>query len=263
MTEVLRVLVADDELLARRRVIRLLSAIDAIEVVGECESGDAVVTRVREGGVDVVLLDVQMPGLTGIEVAELLPDDGPMIVLCTAYAEHAVDAFDLGAIDYIVKPVEAARLKKAIDRVRVRRDGRRVETRSVEPARALERLAIPTRSGIVLLDPAAITHATLDGELVTIHSSEGAFLSDDPLADLLAQLPADRFERVHRRAIVNLEQVVRLEPLDSGGFLAHVRGGETVEVSRQSARELRRRLVPQGRVTNPTNRRGQEPSQHD
>ncbi|HEY2518005.1 MAG TPA: LytTR family DNA-binding domain-containing protein [Polyangiaceae bacterium] len=243
----MRVLIADDELVARKRLVRLLGSIDGVTIAGECESGDAVLERVKDHDVDVVLLDIHMPGLTGLEAFELFPEDAPLVVLCTAHPDHAVVAFERGAVDYVMKPVEAGRLKKALARAQERLDGR--ARASVQPAadelprgRALDRLAIPTRQGIVLVDPRTVSHAVLEGELVTVVTEGGSYLSDDPLGDLQERLPRDLFERVHRRALLNLEHVTRLEPTESGGFLAHTRGGHTVEVSRQAARELRRRL---------------------
>lgn len=257
MIEGMRVLVADDELLARRRLLRLLAAIDGVEVTGECESGVAVLERLKAKDVDVVLLDIHMPGLSGLEALELLPEDGPVVVLCTAHSDHAVDAFELGAVDYVIKPVEAGRLKKALARAAERVQARRQSRRTSEdppPAplpslagtdgapRGLDRLALPTRQGIVLIDPRTVSHASLDGELVSVVTDGRTYLSDDTLADLQERLPRDLFERVHRRAILNLEHVERLVPLETGGYLAHTRGGHAVEVSRQAARELRRRL---------------------
>ncbi len=248
MMGAMRVLVADDELVARKRLLRLLGAMDGIVVAGECASGDAVLARLKARDVDVVLLDVHMPGLSGLEALALFPDDGPVVVLCTAHADHAVAAFEEGAADYVMKPVEAGRLKKALGRARDRltqrvRAGAAPAEVAVDPSpRALDRLAIPTRQGIVLVDPRAVSHAILEGELVSVVTDGGTYLSDDSLADLHERLPGDLFERVHRRAILNLEHVERLEPLETGGFVAHTRGGHAVEVSRQSARELRRRL---------------------
>ena len=248
----MRVLVADDELVARKRLVRLLGAMEGVAVVGECESGEAVLARLKTKDVDVVLLDIHMPGLSGLETFELLPEDGPVVVLCTAHPDHAVEAFEQGAADYVMKPVEAGRLKKALvragDRLALRRQGpapARGDGAEAAP-RGLDRLAVPTRQGIVLLDPRAVSHAILEGELVSVVTEEGTYLSDDSLADLQERLPRDLFERVHRRAILNLEHVGRLEPLETGGFVAHTRGGHQVEVSRQAARELRRRLKVRG-----------------
>jgi two-component system LytT family response regulator len=255
----LRVLVADDEAIARRRLVRLLAAMPDVALAGECADAHEVLDRVRAGGIDAVLLDIQMPELTGIEALQLFPADGPVVIFCTAHTAHAVAAFDVGAIDYLLKPVEASRLHKALERARDRDARRRYRDELVRlktetplapaPAseRPLARLALPTRQGIVLLDPLLMSHAELDGELVTIYGAEGQYLSALSLQELETRLPADRFARVHRRAIVNLEQVARLEPNEVGGFTAHMRAGQTVEVSRQAARDLRRRLgLPRG-----------------
>ena len=249
----LRVLVADDEAIARRRLVRLLTALPDVVVAGECADAHEVLERVRLGGVDVVLLDIQMPELSGLEALQLFPADGPLVVFCTAHTAHAVAAFDVGAIDYLLKPIEAARLRKALDRAREQDTRRRYreELERLQSARApgqggdaqpLRRLALPTRQGIALVDPADVSHAELDGELVTVHTSGGPILSALSLQELEARLHGQPFVRVHRRALVNLEQIVRLEPNEVGGFIARTRGGLTVEVSRQAARDLRRQL---------------------
>ncbi|HEX8706029.1 MAG TPA: LytTR family DNA-binding domain-containing protein, partial [Myxococcaceae bacterium] len=109
-------------------------------------------------------------------------------------------------------------------------------------ARGLTRLPIPTRQGIVLVDPDTISHASLEGELVTVFTTQGDFLTDFTLQELADKLPVEGFHRVHRRALLNLAQVARLEPLETGGYIARTTRGHAVEVSRQSARELRRML---------------------
>ncbi|MBN1204287.1 MAG: response regulator transcription factor [Myxococcaceae bacterium] len=246
MSQSLRVLIADDELLARKRLARLLGAFPDVELCGEAADGDAVLAAARAGGVDVILLDIHMPGLNGLEALSLLPEDGPRVILCTAHAEHAVDAFEYGAVDYVLKPVEAARLQKALERARARLGTKEEPASARGPAAAgskgLARLPIPTRQGIVLVDPATISHATLEGELVTVFTTQGEFLTDFTLNELTDKLPVEGFQRVHRRALLNLAHVVRLEPLETGGYIARTTRGHSVEVSRQSARELRRML---------------------
>jgi two-component system, LytTR family, response regulator len=237
----LRVLIADDEQVARARLTRLLSAMEDVTIMGEATDGEEVLTKVRAGGLDVVLLDVQMPKLTGVEAMALWPVDGPWVVFCTAHEEHAVKAFEVDAVDYLLKPVEPARLKKALDRARLR-ETRETFNAAVKKHQAIPRLPVQTRQGLVLLDPHAITHAVLEGELVTVHTKDTSFLTDASLNDLEQRLPAERFERVHRRALLNLEAVVRLEPLETGGYLARTTNGHSVEVSRQAARDLRKRL---------------------
>lgn len=244
MSQSLRILIADDELLARKRLARLLGAMPDVEVCGEAADGDAVLAAAKAGGVDVVLLDIHMPGLSGLDALALLPEGGPRVILCTAHAEHAVDAFEHGAVDYVLKPVEAARLQKALERARARMAPKEGQ----EPARAqaaskgLARLPIPTRQGIVLVDPETISHASLEGELVTVFTTQGEFLTDFTLQELVDKLPVEGFHRVHRRALLNLSHVARLEPLETGGYIARTTRGHAVEVSRQSARELRRML---------------------
>ncbi|MBN8229014.1 response regulator transcription factor [Corallococcus macrosporus] len=248
MREPLRVLIADDELLARKRLSRLLAALPDVSVCGEAVDGDSVLAAVRAGGVDVVLLDIHMPGLSGLDAMALLPEGGPHVIFCTAHAEHAVNAFEHGAVDYVLKPVEAARLQKALERARARLPARVKSAPVAQPAvptgekPAFARLPIPTRQGLVLVSPDAISHASLEDELVTVFTAQGDFLTDFTLNELADKLPPEHFHRVHRRALLNLSHVTRLEPLETGGYLARTARGHAVEVSRQSARELRRML---------------------
>lgn len=241
MTLALRVVVCDDELIARRRAARLLSEQPGVEVVAECASGGEVLARLAAEDVDLVVLDIHMPGMTGLETALQMPEDRPYLIFLTAHPEHAVAAFDVGATDYLVKPVDEVRLKKALDRARRQLDappGRDAH----DAAALLARLAIATRTGVVLLGPDEVTHAVFDGQLVTVHTRDRAILSESTLQELEQRLSAPHFERVHRRAIVNLLHVERLEPVLSGGYVARIAGGKSVDVSRQAARRLRRRL---------------------
>ena len=236
----LQVLLADDELLARRRLARLLAELPAVTLVGECSSGQELLATLARGEheVDVVLLDIHMPGLSGLETGALLPEDGPYIIFTTAHGEHALAAFDLGAVDYLLKPIDAVRLGKALARAR-HRLGPQTQP---APGHELVRLPVSTRQGIRLLDPRELSHATFDGELVTLHTRGGPLLSDFTLQDLEDRLPAGLFERVHRRALINLEQLACLDPQATGGYTARMHDGGLVPISRQAARRLRRRL---------------------
>lgn len=232
----LRVIVADDEAMARKRIVRLASALPGVTVVGQCADGQEVLDLVDEEPADLLLLDIQMPGLTGLDASALLPADGPLVVFTTAHPEHALKAFDLGAADYLLKPVDAARLQKAVDRARDRLtpDG---------PAPGLERLALPTRRGVRLVAPADVHCAVFDGTAVTVQVADGERIFVDlTLADLERRLPDPPFVRTHRRALVNLDRVEELEDVDTGGYLARLPGGRKIAVSRAVARELRRRM---------------------
>ena len=236
----LRVLVADDEAMARKRLVRLLGAMPEVVVAGECADARQVLAAVRGGGVDVVLLDIQMPELSGLDALQLFPPGAPLVVFCTAHPGHAVSAFDVGAVDYLLNPIDGGRLRKALDRARARRPPADPNRNGVAPA--VDRLALPTRQGIVLVDPRDVTHAQLADELVTVYAGGQAYLSALTLQEIEARLRPPAFIRVHRRAIVNLAHVVRLRPNEVGGFVAETSGGHTVEVSRQAARDLRKLL---------------------
>jgi len=243
----LRVALADDELIARKRATRLLEALPGVVVVGVYASADEVLAKIDADAPDLLLLDIQMPGLSGLDAYALLPEDGPEVIFATAHPEHAVEAFELGAVDYVLKPIEARRLGKAVARARARCElaaqaGGTVSTEEGGGVQ-LDRIAVGTREGIVLVDPLDVSHAVFDGNLVTLHTSEGvAHLVDGTLQELCGRLPEDRFERVHRRAVINLRAVSLLRPTESGGYVAETKCGGQVPVSRQSARKLRRWL---------------------
>ncbi len=228
----LRVLIADDELLARRRLSRLLSAMTDVEIVAECETGEEVLEVLEHEPVDLAVLDIQMPGLTGLDVSGLIGKDGPQVVFATAHPEHALDAFEVGAVDYVVKPIEAARLAQAVERARQRFS-------APDP---VDRLALTVRGEVRLVEPRSITHALFDGHLVTVYVHGEELLTEMSLQELSRRLPRAQFLRVHRRALLNLEHIERLTPLPSGGYSARTDTGETVPVSRGTARKLRRRL---------------------
>ena len=254
MSMPLRVLVCDDESIARKRAVRLLTELSEVEIVAECSNGEEVLALLAKEEVDVVLLDINMPGLTGLETTAkmgdallaanvkrgLPPEDRPYVIFLTAHPEHAIEAFDIGATDYLLKPVDAPRLQKALDRARKQLDNAPAALPAV--GAALARLAVSTRDGVLLLSPADVTHAVFDGQLVTIHTKDRAVLTDQSLQDLEGKLPTSHFERVHRRAILNLLHVERLEPVLSGGYVARLDSGQKVDISRQAARKLRRRL---------------------
>lgn len=242
MTRALRIAFADDELIARKRLSRLLEAIPGVEVVGAHEGAKPLLDQLEEEPIDVVVLDVQMPGLTGIEAHALMGADAPYVIFATAHPQHAVEAFELGAVDYVLKPIDASRLGKAVERAREHVDRGRTAAPAAE-ADPYDRVPVVTREGIVLLDPPSISHAVFDGTLVTVHTTSGdAHLTDSTLVELHGRLDDARFDRVHRRVLLNLSEVSVLRPTSTGGFVAVTRGGAEVPISRQSARRIRKAL---------------------
>lgn len=245
----LRTLLVDDEAQARKRLGRLLGAIDGVDVVAEAADGEAMLRLVdappNGQPIDLLVLDINMPGLSGLDVAALLPKPAPAIIYVTAHDHHALAAFDRGAIDYVLKPVDPARLRMAIERVTAIRQP---TNRSSAPLGSLKRLSVDTTQGIVLVDPASITHLHLEDGLVRIwlapngQGQAHCVLCTRSLQRLEVELPPETFLRVHRQSMVNLEHVLTLQPLPTGGYRAQVTGGQHVMVSRQVARALRRSL---------------------
>lgn len=236
----MRVLIVDDEAMARQRLRRLLSARADVEVVGECEDGIEVGPRVGAGDVDLVMLDVHMAEMSGVEAMGLLPEEGPMVVFVTAHAEHALFAFDAGAVDYVLKPVDPRRLAQALDRALARLDARRNRASSAS-ATSVDRLAVPTRRGLKVINPETIHYALVDGASAVLHTADGTYVTDFRLSALEQRLPPSKFVRTHRRVIVNLEQVVGLDPVGAGVYVAEMADGATVPVSRLAAKRLKER----------------------
>ena len=239
----MRVLLIDDERRARERLARLLSAIPEIEIAGEAGDGIAAIELIAVLQPDVVFLDVQMPGLNGFEVlAELPAANRPLIVFVTAWDRYALQAFDVSAVDYLVKPVEEDKLARAIARLRERAPGDPLAKLTAAVARPLRRIVGKRLQKLHVLPLETIEAFIAEGELVFALTADGRFLVERTLRDLEAALDADRFARVHKQTIVNLEKLAVLEPIPKGGATARMQSGAIVEISRRYATPLRTRL---------------------
>lgn len=276
----LRTLIVDDEAPARERLARLLRPLEEDErlaLVGEAGDGEEALRRIEGGGVDLVFLDVQMPGPDGFAVLERLPPEArPAVVFTTAYDQYAVRAFDANAVDYLLKPVEAERLEASVARVEARRakgaDGRRVgEERLAElleyldrqslgerPAPSasayLEQLSVPGRDRLVVVPVADLLSAEVqDGitRLFTLghpaagtpgHPTVQRHLVGYPLETLEGRLNPRHFVRVHRAALVQVRHIREMIPWFSGRYKLVLNGGHEVIASRARSKELRDRL---------------------
>lgn len=243
--ERVRVVIADDEPIARAGLRRLLAAADWLEVVGEAASGRTAVETIDRLMPDLVFLDIQMPGLSGTEVPARLTHR-PFIVFTTAYAEHAVTAFELGAIDYLLKPFGAARLEATLARVRIALGARATVAPFDRLGEALgkgpiTRLFVRTGAAIVQVPVATVQWFEADGDYVIAHA-EGSrrHVLTLPLARLEARLDPRRFTRLHRTHIVNLDQVAAFRRHGKGGMTAELKDGTQLAVSRARAQELRK-----------------------
>lgn len=258
----MNVLLVDDEALARRRLRRLLTDADDVTVVAECSSGSAAIEALRTHRVDLVFLDIQMPGVDGFVVAESLQGpDAPLLVFVTAHDSHAIRAFETRALDYLLKPVRAERLGLALDRAREALAARRStayarQLRSViaqldsEPSAPLTAPAAPLAERIEVRDGERVRWISTDdvawaeakGPHVQLHTKQGVFEIRDTLARLEASLDTRRFVRIHRSYIVNLSQIKELQPWFGGDAVLVLHGGQQLKVSRTYRAQLRQRL---------------------
>ena len=232
----MRVLIADDEAPARQFLRRLLTSHNDIEIVGEAEDGTEVIRLVATAKPDVLFLDIQMPGGNGLEVAAGLMEHRPAIVFCTAYEQHAIEAFELEAVDYLLKPVSRSRLAQALDRIR------RIDPAQPVP-RAHERLSrfLARRGGHLVVIPAskAAYFESVDGLTKIVTVRQGSLLDGFAATSAGQAAPeAQRFFRVSRNALINLNEVAEVHPLPGGSAELLLRGGPRVEVSRRRYRSL-------------------------
>ena len=239
-----RAVIADDEAVARAGLRRMLSAFDWIEVVGEAAHGPAALHAIERLQPELVFLDIQMPGLLGTDVLARLTHT-PFAVFTTAYAEHAVTAFELGAVDYLLKPFGAVRLAATLDRVRTAlgepsANGPVDRLGEVLAKGPLQRLFVRSGSAIVPLPVANVRWFEADGDYVIAHTDRSRHVLSLSLARLEAQLDSERFARIHRAHLVNLDHVLTFRSHGKGGMIAELRGGERLAVSRARAQELRR-----------------------
>ena len=247
-------MLVDDEPLALTRLARLLGATGRADVVSRVgDAADALATLDRLG-VDVVFLDIHMPGMSGLELAGRLPR-GIAVVFTTAYDQHALAAFEANAVDYLLKPIERKRLDRALDKLeRLRDDGSRIDTAAMvgrlaaalraAPVPFAARLPFRTREGIQLLDVAVVTHFIARDRLTHAVTPTGDHVVDFGLAELEAKLDPAKFLRIHRAALVNLDHVAEIQPWPGGRLLVRLKGAARtdLEVSRDRVRTLKERL---------------------
>jgi len=246
----MRALVVDDEKLARERLAGFLRKIDDVDVIGEAENGVDALRLIQEEAPDVVFLDVQMPGLDGFGVVRSLREP-PHIVFATAFDEYAVSAFDVHAVDYLLKPIRRARLEEAVRQVRLRLEGERPPAAVGDLLARLDRRPrylgqVPVQRGrrILLISSADILWFEVEFRLVFAYTDGERYMTNFSLKELEEKLDPDVFFRAHKSRLVNLTHVRAIAPLFGGRFklaMGDSKGSE-VELSRAQARELRARM---------------------
>ena len=249
----MRAYIVDDEKLAVERLVRLLDATRRVTIAGSATDPVAALAFLRAHEVDLLFLDIQMPGLTGFELLERL-ERQPLVIFTTAFDRYALNAFEANSIDYLLKPIEPERLDRALDKAErlsgggaARPDVRalaRELAAELAPGRRLERIASRVGERTTLLDVARVTHF-LSKDKLTFAIAEGReHVVDFTLAELETRLDPRRFARIHRATIVNIPLVQELFPAVDGGMLVRLKDGAKTElaVARDRVRDLKVRL---------------------
>lgn len=261
MSAVLRVVIADDERPARAVLARLLAGWDDVTLVGEASDGAEAVELIERLHPDLALLDLQMPELDGLGVVRMLRRDRlPLVAFVTAYDEYAVQAFEANAIDYLLKPVEPARLRRTLSRAQERlehadfartrqEEADRLEAAAgmvaaAQPPAPLKRIPVRKRDDIVLVPVEQLATVVADGELLHLTTRAGdRHTITYRLKDLEARLDPDAFVRLSRGALVAIDMIARVSPMPGGTYVVTLRSGQQLPVSRLRARVLREELL--------------------
>lgn len=256
--EKIRILIADDERPAREFLRSLLAELDDVEVVGEAKDGAEALELIEALEPDLALLDLQMPEMSGMTVVELLPPDRmPLVAFVTAFDDKAIAAFELNAVDYLLKPVEPERLRATIARAAARlrshgaeEDSRDIVTQTRDEATAAEhvepirRIPVKDRDEIYLIPVEEIASVIADGELLKITTIDNRrYTINFRLKDLEARLEPERFIRLSRGALVNLDAVSHIVAASGGTYIVSLATGQEVVTSRQRSKILREQLL--------------------
>jgi two-component system LytT family response regulator len=239
----IRVMIVDDEEPARAKLRRWLGLEPDMEIVREFADGLSAAQAIMASSPDVIFLDIQMPGLSGLQIAaQLEPAMSPLLVFVTAYDAHALAAFDLNAVDYLLKPYDEERFRRALDRVRDRLHAPEHRQSAVRVAREQtgfsDRLLVPAGGELRMIDSAAIQLLEADDNYVKIHTADQTYLLRRTLRDLLQQLGEQRFVRIHKSAAVNIAEIDALTPLFKGDYELRLRSGKLLRLSRRYTSEL-------------------------
>jgi two-component system, LytTR family, response regulator len=229
-----RVLIADDEPVARDILREHVESTAGLKLVGEAATGSETVTRILELTPDLVLLDLEMPERNGLAVVRSLRGaPGPLIIFVTAHDRHAVEAFEVGAVDYLLKPVRRERFEKAIEKAR-----KQLRPASV-PEGALRKIVGKRGSDMYLLDPSEVIAFRAEGELVHVITATQQYLASHALKVLEAQLDRPRFRRIHRSTIINTDHIRKISALTSKRWLLKMSNGLEATVSKRMAGVIR------------------------
>ncbi len=248
----IRTLIVDDEPLARKRLTALLAPYEDVDIVDECGDGSQAMDAIQQHQPDLVFLDIQMPEMTGVEVAQACAEIVPAIIFVTAHDEHAVKAFELNALDYLLKPFDADRLNQTLERARTKlaqHESGSSES-SASAIRVLEeirqqpaqRLAIKDGDRVYFVKIEDIDWIEAAGKMVRIHTGQEHHLLREPLQQLETRLDPQQFVRIHRSTIVAFDAVQSIEPVFHGEYRVFLKDGTELTLSRSYRAKLRERF---------------------
>ena len=249
----IKTLIVDDEPLARERLATLLSSEPNIEVIGQCRDGEEAITAIQDHPPDLVFLDVQMPQMNGFEVIEAVGTDRmPLVIFVTAYDQHALKAFQVRALDYILKPFDRERFTQALERARkqIERDetgdlGRRLlalvkDLRRDRPK--TDRLVVKSGGRLFFLRADEIDWIEAAGNYVRLHVGPTSHLLRETMSAIEGRLDGEKFFRIHRSRIVNMERIQEMQPWLNGEYAVLLRTGTRLTLSRGYREKLQERL---------------------
>jgi two-component system, LytTR family, response regulator len=244
----LRLLIVDDEPLIRQGIRNGLSACDGIEIIGECESGSRAIETILSASPDLVLLDVQMPDCNGLEVVRQVgPQRMPAVIFVTAYDQYAVSAFELNAVDYLLKPFDEDRLRAAIERARERISGQREASLAgklqllleMKESKWPERLAFRNGDGFSLVPVDTVDWIESANNYVVLHCGGKQHIMGDTLTHLESTLSPDKFLRIHRCRMVNVSRIASVRPFLSGTYQLELHNGTRLSSGKQYSDAVR------------------------
>ncbi len=242
-------IIIEDEQPARDLLKAYLQTHDEVEMVAECENGFDGIKTIAEYRPDLIFLDIQMPKLTGFEMLELL-DEYPEIIFTTAYDEFALRAFELNAVDYLMKPFSKTRFDQALEKVFTRLKSKSHQNEVLEKLKEQvressgpqERFFVKTGNHIDIIPVEEITHVEAQDDYVEFHTSKGRFLKKETMTQLEQQLPPDKFLRVHRSHIIRLDKMEKLEKYGKESYIVILKDGTRVQVSKSRIKSLKEQL---------------------
>lgn len=251
----IRTLIVDDEELARERLRSLLARDPRIEIAGEAADGKSAVSAIEKLKPDLIFLDVQMPELNGFEVLQSLDGHRPNVVFCTAHDKFALKAFDVHAVDYLLKPFDRERFQVALDRAVAKVESQQAGQKDdpvgamlqeMKPAGPVERLLVKSDGRVLLVKVGDIDWVEAADNYVNLHVGKEAHMMRETMSALEGRLPPEKFMRISRSTIVNVERIQELQPMFHGEYIVLLRNGTKLTLSRSYRDKLNRLLGSAG-----------------